>query len=499
MDVLLKHKEIGKLVSFLTELANATAGAIDTKIHQQAASNPIGIDLLTNYMAYMSALNLMVVKSTQAWMQRKLLKATKTGAQADALTSLAHALVEFRDAAESISKPLEYFSKLYNPKAPKESDSKVKSLSDILKIYNESIVILRDKYLATLATDVASSRVVDATEVVKAGILGGADDAGVLIKLGGGTETAWVGGMQTQTLLMQHMTKLELLRDEDESIVRDRLAAAVGPVGVDELKKSGLSLEQAARMAELDKPILLLKWELLEKQIQEYLASHQEKYSAYMTLDIPDSWSGGHESIGLFNKLEHADRAILLGMLFQKFKDIDDIDTEVEFDAAVSKLRASVETIAQHPNKRTEILSEMRYLYDELDEMEAIDLSRTIPISGDTSIDILESLVAAEVALTDDLTKLEKRYLDQATIMSKLKQLWENIISDDVKETCIKWTGLLLTSLLSLAVLEQLNATKFKNRSNLSDIIITEDHPRIDIYHDGIKKSDLVKLIESFI
>lgn len=87
-----------------------------------------------------------------------------------------------------------------------------------------------------------------------------------------GGEDIWIGGMQTQTLMTSHLAKLELLKNESDELVQE----LAGLYNTDEL-----SLAQTIEKFELNKPVVLLEWDALEKRIGEYLEKHTERYKEF--------------------------------------------------------------------------------------------------------------------------------------------------------------------------------------------------------------------------
>lgn len=487
-ELLVKYKELGKIVNFLTDLATLNAVVIDKKTHSQGET--IGVELLSNYTAYMGSLNLMVVHSSAAWVARKILKATKKDdGKAKVWDKLKTAVLEFSNAAESLVKPLEYFSKLYNPKAAK-SEKGVASLGDVLNLYTAQLEKLQTHYVKTLSTDAKAFKKTD-VEVVKAGLIQGGidiDNTGIAVMLGG--EDVWIGGMQTQTMMTSHLAKVELLEHESPALVEEQLEKLYN--------SDELSLEQIVQKAELRKPVDLLEFDKLQDQIKEYLEKHAERYKAM--LDEPEKLVLGGNETSLFEQLEALDRKILMGMCYQEFETMDSIETADALREHWDELQKNIQTIKEHPNKRMEIFSDMRFCYDEIAELEkrleSINLKESKPLTGDPKAR-LKQIVTIEQEYLPKLKEIESIWLEMSQKMSSLKQHWLMIIDDDEKSTCIKWTGLLLTSLLRLDLVEALRKKRFTTIDlDTASVIVTEDHPRLDLYQDGIGKAKLEALVE---
>jgi hypothetical protein len=503
-DLLVKYKELEGLVNFLTDLASQTSLVIDKTLHNQGETIPV--DLLTNYTAYMGALNLMVVQSSAIWMQRKMLKAIsdkKPDDRANAWDKMKAAVLNYNNAAESLIKPLEYFSKLYNPKAQKEKgdkvDKKVASLEDIVNIYTAQLEKLQKHYVKTISSDDASFKS-SASDTVKAGLISGGielDRDGILFTSGdlarsGGSEI-WVGGLQTQTLMTSHLAKHELLRNEADELVSEQL---------DKMYNTDqLSLKQIAEKAELSKPVALLEWDKLEDSIREYLKHHAAKYNT----SVPDSdlVIGGCD-YSLFEELETLDRNILLRMMYDEFTKMNEIENMDEMLERLDELKKNIETIKEHPNKRTEILSEMRYLYEEIKSLETkldeIGLADAKPIVGTNAKERLSSIVAIEQEFLPKLQEMETLWLDIGKSMSSLKQLWLTLVDSDNKSTCIMWTGLLLTSLLRLDLIAAIGERRFPDKKIITDnLTISDEYPRISLYENGISRAKLEEFVQRFI
>lgn len=489
-ELLVKYKELGKIVNFLTDLASQTSVVIDKKAHSQGETVPV--ELLSNYTAYMGALNLMVVHSSCVWIQRKMLKALakKEEERSKVWNKLKESLLGFANAAGSLVKPLEYFSKLYNPKAAKTD--KVASLADILSLYSVQLEKLQTHYIKQLSADSSFFKTTE-VEAVKAGLVSGGlaiDSVGTPIMIGG--EDIWIGGMQTQTLMTSHLAKLELLKNESDELVQE----LAGLYNTDEL-----SLAQTIEKFELNKPVVLLEWDALEKRIGEYLEKHTERYKEFLEESEPHDLVLGGCDRKLFERLETLDRKILIGMCYQEFETIDDIDDPNILKTKWDELLRNIETIKEHPNKRVEIFSDIRNCYDEIEslenQLESIDMTVSKPLAGSGKAR-LKQIVAIEQEFLPTLQKIESIWLDIAKQMSDLKQHWLVIIDDDDKSSCIKWTGLLVTSLLRLDLIDALIKKRFAGQITLdtSGVSITEDHPRLGLYQEGIGKAKLEELVE---
>ena len=449
----------------------------------------------------MGALNLMVAKSSAIWMYRKMLKAmsgskTKHN-QSKVWEKLKTAIIDFGNAANSIVKPLEYFSKLYDPKA---SNKGISSLADVLKVYLKHVETI-NKYVSSLESEGAVITAADATrevDAVKAGLVAGGLDPnrdGCIVRLGG--EDIWIGGMQTQTLMTSHLTKLELLQSESNELVQSQLQSLYPDLG------ESLSLEMVCGQAQLSKPVDLLEWDKLEDSIRLYLKKHAEKYDEYIELSKTEKDVVlGAADAGLLEQLEEIDKAILLGMCYKEFSIINSIATESELETEWDRLQEDIKSLSLHPNKRTELLSELRYQYDELGASESrLNIpDKSLPVVGTSALDRLRSIVSIEKEFLPELKKIEDLYLEQANNMSNLKQLWLDLIDDDQKDTCIRWTGLVVTGLLRLNLIELVLQKRFPgNAIDVKSVTVTEDHPRLALYQDGISRAKLEALISQFI
>jgi len=188
-------------------------------------------------------------------------------------------------------------------------------------------------------------------------------------------------------------------------------------------------------------------------------------------------------------------------MCYQEFETIDDIDDPNILKTKWDELLRNIETIKEHPNKRVEIFSDIRNCYDEIEslenQLESIDMTVSKPLAGSGKAR-LKQIVAIEQEFLPTLQKIESIWLDIAKQMSDLKQHWLVIIDDDDKSSCIKWTGLLVTSLLRLDLIDALIKKRFAGQITLdtSGVSITEDHPRLGLYQEGIGKAKLEELVE---
>lgn len=171
----------------------------------------------------------------------------------------------------------------------------------------------------------------------------------------------------------------------------------------------------------------------------------------------------------LFERLETLDRKILIGMCYQEFETIDDIDDPNILKTKWDELLRNIETIKEHPNKRVEIFSDIRNCYDEIEslenQLESIDMTVSKPLAGSGKAR-LKQIVAIEQEFLPTLQKIESIWLDIAKQMSDLKQHWLVIIDDDDKSSCIKWTGLLVTSLLRLDLIDALIKNVLPDKSH---------------------------------
>ena len=500
VDLILKYKELEKLVNFLTELASKTVGIIDSNVRKQAIGNPITMELLSNYIAYMGSLNLMVVNSSSIWMRRKMLKQASKNAEAGKkiLDSLKQATIAFGNASVSLVQPLTFFSKLYIPQSQKgKSNNSVSSLTEVLTLYNKHVDNLQKLYIKSIPSD-----------SIRAELVAGGQDPdaeGVLVFLGGSDN--WVGGLQTQSLMANHLTKLELLRGEDELLIKDQLKSLLKCSDLDiclgELRVDGLKLSKVESLAELDKPVILLEWNALESKIRDYLVKHADIYKQYL-IEIPESFVlGAAEGTDtLFNELETLDRKILMGMCYKTFEELNHIETIEDLKRAWQVLIEDNKTILEHPNARTALISDIRFHYDTInstrEKIKTIDTSISYPISGKKPLAILQDIIEAEKKFLPRLNELETLYLALATAMSNVKILYTDLISDDNNAICIRWTGLVVTGLLRRNLIETIKQKRFSDQNDMFDQTI-DGNESINLYDGGITRVKLIEFINRFI
>ena len=538
-DSLVKQKELSKLVNFLTELSNKSLPIINTKLIEQNEPTKIS-ELLSNYMAYTGALYLMVAKSGLIWFSRKLLKSGK-----DILSvwkKYKQAVIDFYEAAASLVKPMEYFSKLYIVKTktgakdkPKptyykskhnESPPKnVSSLSDILKVYTEFLAELKSKYVDTLEQDQKVFDQVKPSGVSNALVEGGMDPArhGQHVALGG--DEVYIGGFQTQSALMKHLTKIELMLSEKDlsPIVFTVNAAQILGVAEDEvqdtiakLNQDGISFNKLLSEMVIDKSISLIKWKELKNSIEEYFIKHKAKYQELIDqANTPHIMILGSsedsliesrltDAIGWIERLSAMDKDILIGMGYHEFKLINNISTANEMQIFAKELISNVASIKKNPNKRQALLSELRFTIERLKQLiesitSFVPSIEHISLNGD-GLELLKNYCNAEMKFSQDLNTVETVYNDIATEFGKTIDIWSDIISDDVKETCIKHTGTLIKSLLRANLMLSLFQSRFTDLTQLHKtveaITVSDQYPNITLYKGGMTHEALKELAE---
>ena len=410
VDVLNKYKSLSELVGFLTEYANALVNVIDGKMRSYfVQSKPVDsmLEFMSNYSAFMGAINLMVAKSSIIWVNRKLLKGLLTSKKSDKIGAVWEkfktALIEFEVAAKSVVVPVEYFSKLYLGKTgakdkkdkkrstqpkddkPKEKQDKITNIKDALTLYNEKLKEL-SKYVLALKHDESvivkgggpgpiadpivpisneSMNCIASNNIINELKQGGLDnEVGQPIDY---VDHVWIGGVETTSAITKMISKLEVLKESKPTdstltnvVVRSIVEDIIGSPAeerMDVISKTGVAGHDIiAASISVDK----LVWP--KEKIEQYLKTHAERYA-----DLINNHKGGEklvvgggdamqtinsESKKCLDELESIDMEILIGMGFDEFNEINGLRTPDKLREKYNAYAARLKDIEAYESSR---------------------------------------------------------------------------------------------------------------------------------------------------
>jgi hypothetical protein len=429
------NKEVVELAGLLTKIANETATIIDTRMRTAIDNNTGDIKQhLTNYMLYMQTMAMMAALSSEVWVKRKLMKVAKTPTNEFAIS-----VGRFKDAVMSLIKPLTHFAQLYTGDSKSSKSGGIGSLMDVVT----TVERLSKKIPSTV------SEVSETVEPKQGGyehlkerlILGGVEiDHAQATYIKGGNETEWVGGFQISEMLVRHMSKLEILRQDPtaNADVTELLSMVVNGV---------LTLSAIAKAAEIDKGIRMVIW--VGDVVPKYLERHATTYRQYIDADSIGSENKKvskaskassltenlletyiAESTGWYDELMNMDRRILMGAALLEFDMLRSVKTAAQFAKELMVLKE----IPNDVGTRSHVMSEINGTNEDI-----IDLASQIDLT-DTGVAVadINEIVAYELQLKPRLTEIETTYNKIAQLLTKLADHWTMLASPDVTETCMR-------------------------------------------------------------
>jgi ElaB/YqjD/DUF883 family membrane-anchored ribosome-binding protein len=522
-------KELVNLAELITTISSETALVIDSRI-RTAVDSKIG-DIkqhLSNYLAYMQAVQLAVVSSTHMWALNTLVL-NKCGIKDDLDKFKSHC-TKFEENATALVKPLTYFTQLIPAKPGGTTLGDVaSSLELMIRDFHELSVSALESLGSLESKEPNDSN--KGHEVVKARLISGgieevSDVSAIAIKIGG-SET-WIGGFQVSDLLTRHIAKLEVMKQSKtmtSELLDHEIQNFLGS-SVDEfMKNDDTMLLKLARLAGIDRGVRMIKW--VGDSVSKYIVEHAVKYKQFIDLcdqtvtnsefqlvggaednltDISTSLLKTYlsESRVWYDQLFQIDGKILLGMGIDEFKKLSSIRDTKAFTAAVDELK-NQSALAVDERNRAAVMSEINNINNELaDICETIELALkssskssvenfdvdNVGKVNDATIEFLEKLVGIEMEMMPTLSKLETLYNSAAQLLGELTEQWRRLIGPD-KSTCIQRTGVIIKALVRLSILKVLAKNKFNSGALLADIKISDNHPNVELYD---KSFDLTKL-----
>ena len=546
-DLLQKHKDLEEKIKIIVLVLQKTSTLINAKIQSQlnllvksTDSGKTANELkqtITHYTHFMDSLGLLILTSVKASFNRKLMKTTKSS---DKLTGYFNkwkdSTVDFWNHAKSTLEPLEYFASIYDPRSAGQKDKKqpVSSIADIIKIITNNLDEIKkmtdtldsDKKIITTGGD--PQIIEDINEML----------GGYSYETGGDSDDQQITPF-TDASIQSNLAKIALIKNtlannnykSVESYLNDVVLPALNDVvGPDPDTNNNILL------AIKNTHMLEVFNEDLREPLDAYIQKHSNKYSKFIDISKGMSESdtiiiGGidHETLiealskinsykNSIKSINEIDKNILVGIGIDEFNTVNNVSSISQVQEQHRRLQELIQNI-QHEPKRPEVISK---IINNLEEAERIlnqveqECSKTskltfpsIPKTSELTWEIQNAINKMEVWMDfvksniTTIRNIERSVLEGSEFLDKAHKDILTLIGPSV-ETCIMRPARILQALVHKNVMSHILNVRFENppsdvKKYLSDLKITETHPSVNIYNNGLKISDLYELAETLL